>query len=264
MTLSTQSAVSVVQLAFFIPFLFLSGWMIVKHGFRSAGGGWRYITILGLLRIIGSSCEIAGESSPTNKSLRTVVLICNSIGLAPLLLQCTGLVTRANISIKSLPNRFFSIANLVGTAGMVIAIIGAVKAVNSTSGQFEINDFMVAGISLFIVLFALTLLAVVSMGTGMSTIASSTHREHLGARRIVMALALCVPFLVVRIVYACIGTYGKNTNYMPGMGDPLVYLGMTVITEIIVVCICLALGIILPAPSDPVAEYKGYAGSGRV
>lgn len=94
MTLSITSTVSVVQLAFFIPFLFVSGWMIAKHGFRSQGGAWRYITILSLLRIIGSGCEIAGEASPS-KSLRTVVLICNSIGLAPLLLQCTGLVTRA-------------------------------------------------------------------------------------------------------------------------------------------------------------------------
>jgi len=164
----------------------------------------------------------------------------------------------SNASIQSLPDRFFKIANLVGTAGMVIAIVGAVKAVNTTSGKFEINDFMVAGIALFIVLFALTLLAVFSMGLGMKSIASSAAREHIGARHIVLALALCVPFLVVRIVYAAIGTFGNNTNFIPGMGDSMLYLGMAVIMEIIIVVICLALGIVLPAPSDPVAEMKGY------
>jgi len=93
MAVSYRTSLCIVQLVFFIPGLAAGLWLCLKQWLRTVGSCWKFIVILALLRIIGAILSIVSESS-LNDSIIVGVIICNLLGVAPLTLACTGLLSR--------------------------------------------------------------------------------------------------------------------------------------------------------------------------
>lgn len=93
MSLDYRHGLSVLELAVYVPALFMALWMAFHHGFGRSSG-WLFFVVFSLLRIIGSSTYLATISNPTNVSLFTTWAVCNSIALSPLTVALIYLLSR--------------------------------------------------------------------------------------------------------------------------------------------------------------------------
>lgn len=69
-----------------------------------------------------------------------------------------------------------------------------------------------------------------------------------GEKRLLLANAVALPFVLVRIIFSALGTFGNNPNFRAVGGTsayPNYLLGMSVIMEVIVVIIFEAVGLTL-------------------
>ncbi|KAH7030681.1 uncharacterized protein B0I36DRAFT_362511 [Microdochium trichocladiopsis] len=80
--------------------------------------------------------------------------------------------------------------------------------------------------------------------------------EVAAARKLIIAVSLMAPFLVVRLLFAAIGDFRNDLNFIPYLGDHSIYLGMSVLMEIVAAYICLGVGFACPPPPPPPAKTK--------
>jgi hypothetical protein len=93
MTITYRHGISILQLIVYFPSLFLSIFLVVRHGIRT-NSGFAFLATFALARIVGASCDLATISQPST-GLYIAAAICSSVGLSPLMLACTGLLSRA-------------------------------------------------------------------------------------------------------------------------------------------------------------------------
>jgi len=73
-----------------------------------------------------------------------------------------------------------------------------------------------------------------------------------------LAIALAMPFILVRLIYSAVFTFSGNTKFSSTSGDESILLGMSVIMEAIAVVIFEAIGITLnKIPKPIVADVEG-------
>lgn len=93
MTITYRHGISILQLIIYFPSLFLSIFLVVRHGLNKSSG-FLFLTIFALTRIVGACCDLATINNPST-GLYIAAAICSSIGLSPLMMACTGLLSRA-------------------------------------------------------------------------------------------------------------------------------------------------------------------------
>ena len=155
------------ELAFFAPAFLISAFVCFRHGFGRQLG-WFYITVLSLLRIIGSSCTLYMEANNNySAGLQETAAITSSVGTAPLLLALMGFLKRINDGMdhKGLGQKTFQPIQLISLASLIIAIVGGVKESDSDpSDQATGRDLMKAAAVLFLVIWlalsAITILTI--------------------------------------------------------------------------------------------------------
>ncbi len=92
MTISYRTAITIVQCIFFTPAVPLTIWLCVKDGIRQAST-WRFVATLSLLRIAGDIAYFVSLSHP-NINAEAAVIVCELLGLAPLMLIMVAFVAR--------------------------------------------------------------------------------------------------------------------------------------------------------------------------
>ena len=92
-SLAYRDGISILQLIAFLPSFFVAAFLVFRHGIRTSGG-FIFLVIFSIARIVGACCELATIKNPST-GLYTAAAICSSIGLSPLLMTCSGLLSRA-------------------------------------------------------------------------------------------------------------------------------------------------------------------------
>lgn len=90
--ISFRDATGIVQLVFFVPYLFSGVFLCQRHGWRRSGG-WSIIVIFSVLRIIGAAFQLLTMTQPT-RTIYAGALVTESIGIAPLIGISAGMVGR--------------------------------------------------------------------------------------------------------------------------------------------------------------------------
>lgn len=90
---SPSESLDIAELAIYIPLLFLTLSVIVRHGVHQQSG-WIYLSSFCLIRIIGAGLGIAAAKNPSNVSDLEWSAILGSVGISPLLLASLGLLKR--------------------------------------------------------------------------------------------------------------------------------------------------------------------------
>jgi hypothetical protein len=98
MTVTYRDGISILELIVYLPCLFLALWLAVHHGITRSSA-WYFLIIFTIIRVVGSCCQLATISKPSDIGLDIAAVICNSIGLSPLILTCVGLLARAYVSL---------------------------------------------------------------------------------------------------------------------------------------------------------------------
>ncbi|KAI1082378.1 hypothetical protein F5B20DRAFT_34761 [Whalleya microplaca] len=240
MGLTEQNNISIAEIVIYIPALFIGIWLSIRHGI-GRNAGWLFMIIFSLLRIIGAALQLATISDPINVRLYIGSAVCQNVGLSPLFLVQLALLSRALGSIREGSTLFLSeiklrFVELVVTVGLILSAIGGANY--DDAGNYTTSNLSVAGTALMIAAYVLLLLSTVILATQIS-------RVEIGQKRLVLAVGLSLPFLLVRLAYSAATNFGNSSTFNPVNPDVNVRLGMSIIMEMIVVAIVEGIGMTL-------------------
>jgi hypothetical protein len=248
--IDTYDRIAIAEIALYSFFLIGAVFLSIKHGFARSNG-WRFLIILALARLIGSALRLASISDATDTSLYAGWLVTNSVGLGPLILVLLGLLGRVfdsinrqgHVVVKPLYQRLIELLMLIA---MIVLIVGGTQSTYAmdSDGQIhvEYNTLSHVGMGLMIAVLALVILETVLVFRNQGYVAQGEHR-------ILFVVVTALPFVAVRLIYSCILIFSGKPS------TPWVYLGASVIMEVVVVLICEAVGFTLEkAPPKPQAE----------
>ncbi|KAJ2972364.1 hypothetical protein NQ176_g7201 [Zarea fungicola] len=232
-----RDGIAILQLVAFIPCLLFATVLCFKQGLKAVSACWRFLLILGLLRVIAAICQLL-LITHNDRSIIITKLTCDLLGIAPLTLAAVGLLRRVNETVNSVPNHVFRFVDIVSLAGLGVGIGGAIKAVDGTT----IPTLLKIALALFVACLGL-MFCILGWLTASVSILPRNERLTL------WSIYACGPFLIVRMAYACIGDFGTDARFSIFNGDPTIFLCMSVLEEIIIMVICLYVGYMYPPTS---------------
>jgi hypothetical protein len=248
MTIDYRGGVSIGELCVYIPSLFVGIYLATRHGFGH-NSGWLYLILFCLARIIGPSLQLATINDPTNTSLYIGSAILNNVAISPLELTILGLLSRLLDNIHKTYNTFLStrmlqFLQIVTIVGLILGIVGGVDAGNhfvqtTASGRvYHPGSLNKAGSIHLIVSYV----AIVAFTALISIFVS--HAE-AGEKRLFLAVALALPFLLVRLVYTGLSTFSYNPKFNILDGDTTIFLCVALLMEFIIIIIFEVTGLTL-------------------
>ncbi|KAL4946610.1 hypothetical protein BDV06DRAFT_218077 [Aspergillus oleicola] len=229
-----SNGISILELIVYLPSFFAASSLVYRHGVRRSGG-FIFLVIFTIARIVGSSCNLATINNPST-DLAITAAICSSIGLSPLLMTCSGLLSRANESMPrpTIPKYAFSFFRILTIAALAVTISGITSDM-TPQGLRTPNTEVKVGMILYIVSWAIlcVLLGILSL-----------RRLSLpgGEERTLVAVAISAPFLLIRIIYAILLWFVADDAFNAVDGNNTAQLFMAIFEEIIVVGVCLGVG----------------------
>ncbi|KAI0363938.1 hypothetical protein BV20DRAFT_1039659 [Pilatotrama ljubarskyi] len=272
--LDARGYVSIAEIVIYVPILLVAIPVAFRHGFTRKAG-WIFLVILSIIRIVGGVTHILSEQKPSNTTLQTIFSIMEATGLSPLLLATVGFlgtVIQFRLDTHALVVRGLRIMGVVGTVALILAVVGGVQT-GDAKKQSDLNSattFRHVGSILFAALYGATVLV--------TAFCWSNRTQILKYRRqLLYAVAVALPFLFVRVVYAVLSSFappalGFDANGHPfeahstsglakfstSTGSWAIYLFMSVIMEYITVLIYTIVGIRTPLSKDEADLARGY------
>ncbi|KAJ5902696.1 hypothetical protein N7495_003224 [Penicillium taxi] len=260
MALAYIHVISILQLIIFLPSFFISLFLVIRHGLRT-NSGFLFLTTFALARIIGACCELATINN-SSTGLWTAAAICSAIGLSPLMLACSGMLSRVNESIRenvgrfALPDQTFIFYRIFNIAALSVTIAG-ISASMSVEGLQNPDTKAKVGMILYIVAFALLCLLLAIILLRCSSIPKGEHRA-------VLAVAISMPFIFVRLIYVVLIWFLHDHTFNMIDGNNTVKLVMSVLEEFAVIIAFLGIGLTLQVrrqssiiPKDDVSDQTG-------
>jgi len=253
--LTELNRISIASICVYTPALVIAILLSIRHGFgRSAG--WMYLILFSLIRIIGSALELATINDPTNIDLIIGASTLQNIGLSPLILVMLGLAGRVLESISHsrstiLQPRMLRLVQMLVLVGLILGIVGGSKlggiiGKNAASGQptaaYKVPTESVAGLALMIAGYGILVIATCLLATQISA-------AEPGEKRLLLAVAVALPFVLVRLIFSAISTFDPSNPDFRRFGGssryPDLLLGMAVIEEMIAIAIFEVVGLTL-------------------
>ncbi|KAL4809503.1 hypothetical protein BDV18DRAFT_157258 [Aspergillus unguis] len=236
MTLSYSNGISILELIIYFPCLFAASFLVFRHGVRRSGG-FIFLVIFTIARIVGAACGLAAINNPST-DLYTAAAICSSIGLSPLLMTCSGLLSRANESTSTpLPKPFFSLFRILTIVALALTISGITSNM-SQEGMLHPNTQVKVGMILYLVSWAFLILL---LGILYSRRWSIEKHEH----RALVAVGVSAPLILVRVIYAMLVWFLADDAFNALGGNQTAKLFLSVFVEMGVVFVCLGVGLTL-------------------
>lgn len=148
----------------------------------------------------------------------------------------------------------FRILTLVTLLAAIISIVGATSKSNLAEGIRSPETK--AGVIIYLVAWIALLIIVFMMFARYSSIEKGEHR-------LVWAVLICTPLLLIRLAYSMISTLGHNSSFSLLTGNVTIQLVMEIIEEIIIVYIMVITGLTLDVRDNAVYENTNAAEMGQ-
>ncbi|PSS08894.1 hypothetical protein PHLCEN_2v3384 [Hermanssonia centrifuga] len=260
MGLDARGDTSVVELIVYIPLVFVSLFLLFKHGFGRAEG-WIYLLIFSIIRIVGAGAHISWEGTRTpGATSHTIYLVMESSGVSPLLSATLGFLTTIGqyaFDDEARLRLLLRVVKIASTVALALAISGGVAAASDTELSKINNGLKMRHIGVIIFAIVLLLITLVHVYYWMNKERIMKHRRNL-----LLAISFSVPFLAVRVLYTVLSSFAPTG--IPGVtsgsaslaafssttGNFVVYLIMSVIMEFIVIIIYVTAGMKTPLQQD--------------
>jgi hypothetical protein len=248
--ISYRDGIAIAELIFYVPALLIALLLAIRHGFGLLSG-WRLLVIFTLVRLLYACFQIATITYPTNVSLYIGAFVCLNIAISPLELTTIGLLTRVIQNINNtkptwVTVKYLRALSLIITVGLVLTIVGGVYAGNeySDTGVYTPQSTSKAGLGLWIACF---------VGIVAATVATSFHISHADSseKLILLAVAVSLPLMLVRLVYSAIGTFAYVPRLNTETGSVTLLLCMALLEEVAIVCIYEGVGLTLKKVEKP-------------
>ena len=129
------------------------------------------------------------------------------------------------------------VVHIPALIGLILCIVGATNANNAT--QIESESTVHIGIILFTVVYGILLL--------LELIAIVIRRKKCqGEYLLIAGVAVAMPFIAVRLLYALLATFSHNHIFNPVTGSQTISLFLDTLMECIVVLVYIWVGLKLP------------------
>lgn len=242
--ITERDAIAIAEVVFYVPALIIAIILAVRHGFHQSSG-WRFLLTFALARLIQSCLQLGTVADPKNESLYIGVFILLTVAILPLELCTLGLLSRLITNINRVQTtlvtpRHIQLIELITTVGLVLGIVGGYTSGTNygNTGHYDVASTTKGSIALFIVAFAAILAITVSLIPAISAAEG-------GERRILLAVGISLPFLLVRILYSAIETFANPPKFSLLGGSDTVLLCMALLEEAVVVAVYEAFGLTL-------------------
>lgn len=232
------------EIAFFSPTLLIGTYICVRHGFNRQGG-WLYIVILSILRLVGASCLLYAEvNNDPDENLVIAYAVCSSIGTAPLLLALMGFLKRINQGMEhmGLKQKIFLPIQLASLIALVLAIIGGTDQSASNPSKVDTGRTLNR---VAVILF----LAIWAGLSGITILTYTRIRWVLSTeRKLLYAAMISIPFLLIRVAYSlAVGfSSSKSSPFYTWNVNVWAQAFMQFFMEVIVMIIYVAAGLMTP------------------
>ncbi|KAK7540455.1 uncharacterized protein J3D65DRAFT_615382 [Phyllosticta citribraziliensis] len=243
-----RDAFSIIQILLYSPAIIIAVILCIRHGFRSSSG-WRFLLTFILARLLSSSFQLATINDPHNTSLYTAEWVLLASALSPFELMALGLLSRALGSIErvrgvgfvKITTRHIQWMELLNTVAFVLGIVGGVKAGKSYDSTKDAVPASQTESKVAIILL-IVILGLLVVATALT--AQQIGFAEPGEKRIVVAVAVSLPFMFVRMMYSAVGMFNtsETARFSPVWGSVALLFGMGVLMELAVVFIYLAVG----------------------
>ncbi|KFY17767.1 hypothetical protein V491_04940 [Pseudogymnoascus sp. VKM F-3775] len=124
--------------------------------------------------------------------------------------------------------------------GFIIGIVGGVQQSKDRTDPFDVNSRVQAAIIIFTLVFIVMFLIFCALSLNLHNVAK-------GEKRLLVAVGLSCPFLLIRLIYALIADFGHNRDFNFVYGNPTIYLCMSVLEEFVIILLCIGVGLTLSA-----------------
>jgi len=282
---SPSESLNIAELAIYLPFLFLTLFVVFRHGIHRQSG-WIYLAIFCLIRIIGAALGIAAQKNPSNVSDLEWSAILGSVGISPLLLTSLGLLKRiTDETTNRIPaegatqgqsrfetamsytilgrifgrlgvhqfatsyrSRFLQLLQLPAAIALIICIVGGSDLTDSsTSEQSTGKKLIKAGLIIFLIIYICLFLLIAKS-------ASEIHSIPSGEKRVLAALIIALPLLGVRILFSLLAYFSTISTFSPTTGSVIVRAFMAILEEILIVIAYTLVGIMAPRYGDAMRD----------
>lgn len=175
---------------------------------------------------------------------------------APSLLQSlANIISNRNNSIinrgrKGAPPILFRVIGLLVLVGLILSIVGTTSQDNGV--MYKPNGKSKASICITLGVWVCTVGLVFIIN-------SNKHNLPAGEKRLLLAVAISLPFVLIRLIYSLISAFSHSPRFSIVSGNVTIYLVMALLEEMVVVITCLAVGVTLQP--DGVAAGRGEPGS---
>ncbi|KAF2759637.1 hypothetical protein EJ05DRAFT_498848 [Pseudovirgaria hyperparasitica] len=244
---SYREGVAILQIIFYFLCVPLALFLCKRHGFAKSSG-WYFLILFVLFRLTAGICTliytqaVGNGDGTTATNAVTGAIVCNSTGLSPLNLILLGLLSRVNDHIAEgtgkVPPRVFKLIGLVSLVGLILSSSGGSSSTYHDDGSVTIATTSKAALIMFFIIFIVQVFLTIYFQTRSRAIDK-------GEKRLVLAVAICSPFLIIRYAYQFEYTFTGKRKWSSTFGDVTLFLILFVLTEIIVVTTCIAVGLTL-------------------
>ncbi|KAL1961530.1 hypothetical protein VTN77DRAFT_1635 [Rasamsonia byssochlamydoides] len=206
--LDSHGKLAVLEMIIYIPVAFFCIFNNIKHGFRREAG-WIYLTLFCGVKLSGAGMTIHIQESE-DTSLLTTATVLNSVALSPLLNATLSFLNAhpkdTDQSFMRRASFFLKPLHLMIIVGLGLSVIGGID--ETKLDQTDLDN----GAKALKIASALFVLAWTGLLIGCLIFLfhlSELTRSH---RRMVLAVALALPFLLVRVVYSALNAVNLNTS----------------------------------------------------
>ncbi|CAK7236604.1 hypothetical protein SBRCBS47491_009695 [Sporothrix bragantina] len=234
-------ALSAAKLAIYIILVQPTFFILWKHGLPGLLG-WLYLNLFCVLRIVTDAMTLHPNTS-------TATLILASIGMAPLLFACAGILHEARLARDPRVNpkmewilqlQFHAV--VIGATVLVIVGVVKIEGKDITEATLHTSQSLVKAGAAIIVL-AFIVLAIWSI-LSMRTRGTSDVPSYRGGSILLHAILATLPFNGIRLIYSVTSLILRTTHPTSGfLTSTAASVCLSVVPEILVVIILIVGGL---------------------
>ncbi|KAI2616840.1 hypothetical protein GGR54DRAFT_609036 [Hypoxylon sp. NC1633] len=234
--MASSTALPLALLVIYITLSLPTIYITVKHGIKHAAIiGWLFLFAFFSLRIVASAIEI-------NDSESSSAALIASVGLSPLLAAACGVLheSRAYLLPKSrrrFDTPYFVFFHFLITTAIALVAAGAANLDSSTLSADQVqSSYALVKSGIVMLLLGWVSLAILTIASYQQTLTHKSGKldEHMGGRKLLLAVAISIPFLGIRVLERLVYFFTNNPELDPLSGSLGIRVGLEVIEEIIV------------------------------
>jgi len=214
---------------------------------------WIALYIFSIVRFVGGIMFIIYTNNSSEVGWIIVAIILEGAGVIPLLLVLVGLIRLIHALDFPKNEKFrksiilLRLIFLVGI-GLLIAgssLIGNYKDLSSVTLGIKLAK---AGYLVFVFVLAVLVTFAGVLWLKMSLLCPDS-------KKVLLALFCSVPFLAVRMTFACLSVFDSNPKWSPLTGDIAPFVCMHSLMEYLVILICVTCGYSIQPTKNSAATY---------